>query len=105
VIPDQVPDAKIPPMLFISLLENAFKHGVSYPLKSYIYFELRISSTFLTCIIKNSKHKNAANYQGEYSGIGLDNIKVSLKLLYEDNFQLNILDKESEFEVDLKIPL
>ena len=105
VIPEQVPDTKIPPMLFISLLENAFKHGVSYPLKSYIYFELRISSTFLTCIIKNSKHKISANYQGEYSGIGLDNIKDSLKLLYEDNFQLNILDKESEFEVDLKIPL
>jgi len=105
VIPEQVPDTKIPPMLFISLLENAFKHGVSYPLKSYIYFELRISSTFLTCIIKNSKHKIASYYQGEYSGIGLDNIKDSLKLLYEDNFQLNIQDKESEFEVDLKIPL
>jgi hypothetical protein len=105
VIPDQVPDTKIPPMLFISLLENAFKHGVSYPHKSYIYFELRVSSTFLTCIIKNSKHKIAANYQGEYSGIGLDNIKESLKLLYEDKFQLNIRDKESEFEVELKIPL
>jgi hypothetical protein len=105
VIPEQIPDAKIPPMLFISLLENAFKHGVSYPLKSYIYFELRIASTFLTCTIKNSKHKIAANYQGEYSGIGLDNIKESLKLLYEDNFQLNIRDKESEFEVNLTIPL
>jgi hypothetical protein len=105
VIPEQVPDTKIPPMLFISLLENAFKHGVSYPQKSYINFELRISSTFLTCIIKNSKHKNTANYQGEYSGIGLDNIKDSLKLLYADNFQLNIHDKESEFEVDLKIPI
>jgi hypothetical protein len=105
VIPEQVPDTKIPPMLFISLLENAFKHGVSYPQKSYIYFELQFSSTFLTCIIKNSKHKIAANYQGEYSGIGLDNIKESLKLLYEDTFQLNIQDKESEFEVDLKIPI
>ncbi|MCX6307204.1 MAG: histidine kinase [Bacteroidetes bacterium] len=105
VIPEKVPVAKIPPMLFISLLENAFKHGVSYPYKSFIYFELQVSNTFLTCIIKNSKHKVAANYQGEYSGIGLDNIKESLKLLYEDNFQLNIRDKESEFEVDLKIPL
>jgi hypothetical protein len=105
LLPQQVPDIKIPPMLFISLLENAFKHGVCYPLKSYIYFELSISSTFLTCIIKNSKHQVRAKYQGEYSGIGLDNIKESLKLLYEDNFQLNIRDKESEFEVDLKIPI
>jgi hypothetical protein len=105
LIPDQVPDIKIPPMLFISLLENAFKHGVSYPQKSYIYFELQFDKTVLTCIIKNSKHKNAANEVGEYSGIGLDNIKESLRLLYEDDFRLNILDKESEFEVNLKIPL
>jgi len=105
LIPDQVPDIKIPPMLFISLLENAFKHGVSYPQKSYINFELQFDKTTLTCIIKNSKHKIAANYQGEYSGIGLDNIKESLRLLYEDDFRLNILDKESEFEVNLKIPL
>lgn len=105
VIPKQIPDVQIPPMLFISLLENAFKHGVSYPLKSYIYFELQFEKTELTCIIKNSKHKIATIYQGEYSGIGLDNIKESLKLLYEGNYQLNILDKENEFEVNLKIPI
>jgi hypothetical protein len=105
VIPGQVPEVKIPPMLFISLLENAFKHGVNYPLKSYIYFELQFNDNYLGCIIRNSKHKVAPNYHGEYSGIGLDNIKESLKLLYEDKFQLNIRDKESEFEVDLKIPL
>ncbi|MEI7896756.1 MAG: histidine kinase [bacterium] len=104
-IPDQIPDVKIPPMLFISLLENAFKHGVNYPQKSYIYFELQFNDNHLNCIIRNSKHKVAPNSQGEYSGIGLENIKNSLKLLYENDFQLNIRDKESEFEVDLKIPL
>jgi LytS/YehU family sensor histidine kinase len=105
VIPDEIPDVKIPPMLFISLLENAFKHGVSYPLKSYIYFEIRITENSLNCIIRNSKHKITTDHQGDYSGIGLDNIKESLKLLYEDNFRLNILDKESEFEVDLTLPI
>jgi len=105
VIPAQIPDIKIPPMLFISLLENAFKHGVSYPLKSYIYFELQVDKTSLNCIIKNSKPKVATKYVGEYSGMGIDNIKESLKLLYGDVFRLNILDKESEFEVNLRIPL
>ena len=105
LIPKQIPDLKIPPMLFISLLENAFKHGVNYPHHSYIYFELKIENSFLICIIKNSKHKIATNSQNEYSGIGLENIKESLKLLYEDNFQLNIFDKEADFEVKLKIPL
>jgi LytS/YehU family sensor histidine kinase len=105
VIPEQIPDAQIPPMLFISLIENAFKHGVCYPLKSYINFELRILETSLHCIVKNSKHKHIANQQGEYSGIGLNNIKESLRLLYEDNFRLNILDSENEFEVTLSIPI
>jgi hypothetical protein len=105
VIPENIPNVLIPPMLFISLLENAFKHGVSYPHKSYIYFELQFEITSLNCIVKNSKHKIAANSQGEYSGIGLENIKESLMLLYEDNFQFTIFDKESEFEVNLKIPL
>jgi hypothetical protein len=105
VMPEQIPDAQIPPMLFISLIENAFKHGVCYPLKSYIYFELRIHETSLHCIVKNSKHKNTTNQHGEYSGIGLDNIKDSLRLLYEDNFRFNILDTENEFEVTLSIPV
>jgi len=105
VIPEHIPDAQIPPMLFISLIENAFKHGVCYPLKSYIYFEIRIQETSLHCIVKNSKHKNTTNQHGEYSGIGLENIKDSLRLLYEDNFRLNILDTENEFEVTLSIPV
>lgn len=105
VFPGKIPDVKIPPMLFISLLENAFKHGVSYPLKSYIYFEIKLDSTSLFCFIKNSKHNKTVNSQGEYSGIGLENIKESLKLLYEDNFEFTIFDRETEFEVNLKIPL
>ncbi|MEI7829905.1 MAG: histidine kinase [Prolixibacteraceae bacterium] len=105
VIPEQIPTTRIPPMLFISLLENAFKHGVNYPQKSYIFFELRMNENSLNCVIKNSKHKVPANSQGEYSGIGLENIKKSLKLLYDDDYRLDILDKETEFEVNLTIPL
>ena len=104
VIPDQIPDTKIPPMLFISLLENAFKHGVSYPLKSYIYFELQINEKTLNCVIKNSKHQVKAKSQGEYSGIGLENIQKSLKLLYEHDYRLDIHDEEKEFKVNLTIP-
>jgi len=105
VVPQQIPVIKIPPMLFISLLENAFKHGVNYPHRAYIYFELQILDNSLKCVIKNSKHKAATNNLGEYSGIGLPNIKKSLKLLYEDDYELIINDKENEYEVNLKIPL
>jgi len=104
-IPDQIPEIKIPPMLFISLLENAFKHGVSYPLKSYIYLEMQIHGNSLVCNIKNRKQKTVANQFDEYSGIGLANIKKSLNLLYEQDYKLEISDKEHEFEVNLTIPL
>jgi len=105
LIPDQIPDIKIPPMLFISLLENAFKHGVNYPMKSYIYLEIQIDENTLDCIIKNSKHKTVTNQGDEYSGIGLENIRKSLNLLYEQDYRLDISDKENEFEVNLTIPV
>ena len=105
LVPNQVPDIKIPPMLFISLLENAFKHGVSYPSKSYVYLEIQLYENTLSCNIKNSKHKVATNQYEEYSGIGLENIKKSLNLLYEKDYSLNISDKEHEFEVNLIIPV
>jgi len=105
LIPDQIPDIKIPPMLFISLLENAFKHGVSYPMRSYIHFELQIHPNTLSCNIKNSKHKTVVNQFDEYSGIGLANIKKSLNLLYGQDYKLEISDKANEFEVNLTIPL
>lgn len=104
LMPEQIPDIKIPPMLFISLIENAFKHGVSYPHKSFIYFELKITEAALNCIIRNSKHAKKQQIKGEYSGIGIKNIKESLKLLYGDKFSLHIADKATEFEVILIIP-
>jgi hypothetical protein len=104
-IPGQIPDTMIPPMLFISFLENAFKHGVNYPLKSTIIFELQIDDNALFCRIRNSKHTRPANNDSEYSGIGLDNIKKSLKLLYEDDYKLVILDNDDSFEVNLTIPI
>jgi len=105
IIPEEIPDANIPPMLFISLIENAFKHGTCYPLKSYIHFELQLEQASLRCIIKNSKHPGKGHSQGEYSGIGLENIKESLQLLYQNDCQLDIFDKENEFEVHLRLPV
>lgn len=104
ILPDQIPDTRIPPMLFISFLENAFKHGVCYPLKSYIHFQLYLKDSLLYCNIRNSKHKSENKSNDKYSGIGLDNIRKSLQLIYGENFSLEIHDDENEFEVSLKIP-
>ena len=92
-------------MLFISFLENAFKHGVSYQAESFVIFKLEIIDNQLNCNIKNSKHKNKENLDKSYSGIGLTNIKKSLGLLFKKDFTLNILENEKEFEVQLNIPI
>ncbi len=104
-MPEQIPDVKIPPMLFVSFLENAFKYGVSYQSKSYIHFELKIRDHNLLCSIKNSKHSIRTPQDSEYMGIGLENIKKSLQLLFDNNYTLNIADNQNSFEVDLAIPL
>jgi len=104
-IPKNIPDIQIPPMLFISFVENAFKHGVSYQAESFVDFKLEIADYQLNCFIKNSKHKNKEKFDKSYSGIGLTNIKKSLELLFNKNYSLNIHENDNEFEVQLTIPV
>lgn len=104
-VPENIPDIQIPPMLFISFLENAFKHGVSYQADSFVNFKLELSEYQLYCSIKNSKHKNRESRETAYSGIGLSNIRKSLSLLFDKNYTLNIIENATEFEVQLTIPV
>ena len=104
-IPKKIPEIEIPPMLFISLLENAFKHGVSYQNESFVLFSLEVSGSKLNCTIKNSKHIQNNNAGNKYSGIGLSNIKKSLELLYGKNYELEINDTGPEYHVYLSVPI
>jgi hypothetical protein len=102
-LPASIPDKTIPPFIFISLIENAFKHGVSYKDESFIYIDLIISEEHLLLIVKNSKTDKG--YAEEFSGIGIDNTRKRLELLYGNNYHLDIIDNEDLFTVNLSIPL
>ena len=104
-VPKIIPEIQIPPMLFISLLENSFKHGVSYQSESFVSFKLEIDNSKLHFTIKNSKHKKTEPQDKAYSGIGLSNIRKSLSLLYQHNFTFNIDELNDNFEVQLIIPI
>lgn len=104
-VPKSILAIQIPPMLFLSFLENAFKHGVSYQTESFVSFKLEQNDRRLNCTIKNSKHNNKENLDKSYSGIGLTNIKQSLKLLFGNDYILNIHESDKEFEVQLTIPI
>lgn len=104
-IPEHIPDLQIPPMLYNSIIENAFKHGVSYQHDSFVSFKLEVKEKQLYCEVKNSKHNNKVSLEQNHSGIGMTNIKKSLELLFEQNYTLNILDDDSTFTIQLTIPI
>jgi len=104
-VPDVIPDLMIPPMLFISLLENAFKHGVSYQNDSFVLFRIGVTGNKLHCTLKNSKHIQLNEQRTRYSGIGLSNIKKSLDLLYGKNYQYEISEDDNEYQVFLSVPI
>jgi len=104
-VPKNILDIQIPPMLFLSFLENAFKHGVSYQTESFVSFKIEQTANRLSCTIKNSKHNNKENLDKSYSGIGLTNIKQSLKLLFGNDYLLNIHESDKEYDVQLTIPI
>ena len=75
--------AMVAPLLFISLIENAFKHGVSSNQKSDIDISLTADDGLLTFVCDNTNHpKDDADRSG--SGIGLENTRRRLQLLYPD---------------------
>ena len=96
----------IAPLIFITFLENAFKHGVSnhYPgAWVNILFQLRGKE----CIyrVENSKMSGKKPEAEEKSGIGLQNVKRRLDLSYPDKYKLTIDDKPDRYTVQLNITL
>lgn len=95
----------IAPLLFISLIENAFKHGVSPNLPSRILIRIETDQKGeLSCFVENSNFPKPDNDKSG-SGIGLNNLKKRLELLYPGKFELKIVDSGETFVSSLKLKL
>jgi two-component system LytT family sensor kinase len=92
----------IPPLLLIPFVENAAKHGQAADGSSYIFLELEITEKKLSFYIENSRTKQPINDQ---NGLGLNNIKRRLDLLYPGKHELKIIDLKETYSVNLKITL
>lgn len=93
-------DKKIAPLVLIPFIENAFKHGVNSEENSAIDIHISISETELKLQVKNncvSTNNNTLNK----SGLGIENTRQRLNLLYPQNYTLNIIEKDSMFTVIL----
>lgn len=93
----------LPPLLFISFVENAFKHGVSYIRKSEI--SVSLSEEDGRIYFKCSNSRMPASVAQEHSGgLGLVNARRRLDLLYQDRYHLEITESDDMYNVTLIIP-
>lgn len=91
---------RIVPLLLITFVENAFKHGKINDQKQPITIKITIEKDFLQLFVENYKQ---LGIKDETSGIGLENTKKRLNLTYPNRHSLNIIDEANYFAITLKI--
>lgn len=96
-------EAKIAPLLLLTLLENAFKHGVSQEINSaFINIKIEANKSNITVNIENSKPENNQKITAKQrSTIGLTNIQKQLQLLYPKEHVLSVIDEKKRYESKL----
>lgn len=98
----------VPSLLFMQFLENAFKHGVTYKKKSLIEVSLKADETvgnvIFTCRNTLPESPNTTVVRTG-SGIGVENARKRLELLYSGKAQLYISNTGEWYNVELKIPI
>ena len=96
------PERQIAPLLFITLIENAFKHGVSNNKASFIHIRIIQQDETLLCDIKNSSFpKDSRDESG--SGIGVLNLEKRLALIYPGKYEFKYGLSEGAYEATLSI--
>ena len=92
----------VPPLIFIVFVENAFKHGVSYKASSYIKIDIKCDGDFVIGRFENSISERSRDAK---PGIGLENVRKRLDLIYGEEYDLRIEDMGNNYCVTLKIPM
>ncbi len=96
---------RLAPMMLISFIENAFKHGVSTVRKSEIEIQVVIEKNRLNLFVINDIHPDRSEGIEQPGGIGLENVRKRLNLLYGPAFQLEQGPVGEQYRVALSIPL
>jgi two-component system, LytTR family, sensor kinase len=101
--PENFDDIRIPPLLFIPFIENAFKHGISYREKSFIEIKMTAGKDSISFRCVNSVVRSKEETDTSHPGIGLENVSKRLLLLFPGRHELKINKTDKEFEVLLQI--
>ena len=101
-IEGEVAGKRIAPLLIFPLIENAFKHGILTEKDKPVIIDLKISDDRINFCIENYTN----NYEKDsVGGIGVQNVKKRLDLLYGNNCCLDIKEEGGKFTVKLQLPL
>jgi len=112
--PERVPPRCIEPMLFIPLVENAFKHGIGLVTEPVITIGIQADGDDRVSIMVENKYNPLVRYpESRTQGIGLSNLRKRLELVYPGDYDLRTVDNQtthatatsSRFVTTLNIPL
>ena len=104
-LPSSVPDVQVPSLLFITFIENAFKHGVSYQKSSFIEVCVRGDEANREIAFSCNNSVKPETDEKKQGGVGLQNAKKRLQLIYGDDYNLKIDSTPEEFRLLLRLPI
>ena len=95
----------IEPLLLIPFVENAFKH-ISHKNdgSNFVKLDLSRRNGYFEFAVENSQEKGIRSTE-QHGGIGMQNVKRRLELLYPGTHELKVDDKENTFKIDLKLKI
>lgn len=96
---------RIAPLILIPFVENAFKFGLKLEKESIINIQLHLKNNVLKFEVENTNFTKVNPQNSIESGIGLENVKRRLELIYPNKYDLKISDNKDKFSVKLKIDL
>ncbi len=102
-IQGDIQDKYITPLLMLPFLENAFKHGTSEQFdRPWMSVDIAVKDHILKCKVVNSKNEIVPFHE---NGVGINNVKKRLELLYPGKYDLKLADEEDFFVVSLMLEL
>ncbi len=102
-IEGEIADQYIMPLLILPFLENAFKHGTSEQLdRPWMSLDILVKEHRLRCKVVNSKNEGI---EFRENGVGINNVKKRLELLYPERYELKLADEGNFFMVSLNLQL
>lgn len=98
----EIDGQQIVPLILISFVENAFKHGVANDPENPIKINIIANQKILHFSVSNKKSKTNKDAMG---GVGLNNVERRLQLLYPDRYKLNIVNSATHYTTELMLDL